>query len=182
MKESKKLWFIIIGVVLLIALIIFLLTRAPKREYNKFEFPSTIVVENSTPNRMADTITMVMLNKIMGYDTMNIQIFRIPLIFMESFVAFIVKVNFQEHRYIIYLQNNVDVATMKTVLAHELIHLKQHELGIFETLPENYGYVWKGDTVKYTEVKYEDRPYEIEAYSQGPQLLNKLNKVLYKKK
>jgi hypothetical protein len=182
MIENKKTWFIIIGIVLAIALIIFLLTRVTKRDYNKFEFPSALIVENNTVNRMADTITMAMINKIMGYDTMKIQIFPLPPLFLNSFVAIIVKVEFENHRYIVYLQNGVDVEVMKSALSHELIHLKQHELGIFQTLPENYGYVWKGDTVKYTDVLYENRPYEIEAYAQGPQLLNKLNKILYKKK
>jgi len=67
------------------------------------------------------------------------------------------------------------------VLAHELIHVKQHELNILETLPDNYGYIWKGDTARYVDVKYENRPYEIEAYKDGPKLEKQLNKILYKK-
>lgn len=181
MKENKKTWFIIIGVALLIALLIFLLTHPRKKEYNTFVFPSTIIVENGTTNRMSDTISMAILNKVMEYDTMTIQIFPMPSIFMNSFIGIITKVNFEKHRYVVFLQNGVNIEIMKVVLSHEFVHLKQYELGTLQTLPNSVGYVWKGDTVKYIDVKYEDRPYEIEAFSQGPHILNKLNKILYKK-
>jgi len=180
---KKKTIYIIIGVVLTVVLLIYLLSRIPKREFNDFDFPSTLVVENFTDNEKADTISMVILNKLLGYDTMTVTIYPMPGIFekddkMEYF-AFIQRVPFEEHRYLLFLQKDASVGRMTYVFPHELVHLKQFELGHLRTIGE-YGYVWMGDTVRYVDVKYEDRPYEREAMAYGRILEKKLNTILYK--
>lgn len=180
---KKKTIYIIIGVVLGLILVIYLLSRIPKREFNTFEFPSTLVVENHTDNEKADTISMVILNKLLGYDTMTVMIYPMPSIFekddkMEYF-AFIQRVPFEEHRYDLFLQKDASIGKMKYVFPHEFVHLRQFELGYLRTIGE-YGYVWMGDTARYVDVKYEDRPYEKEAISYGRTLQKKLNAILYK--
>jgi len=142
-----------------------------------------MVVENFTDNEMADTLTMVILNKLMDYDTMKINIYPLPLIFerddkMEYF-AFIVHVPFEPHRYNIFLQKNASIGKMKTVFTHELVHLQQYESGDLRTI-DNYGYVWKGDTVQFKDVEYDYRPYEKEASTLGHFYEKKLNDILYK--
>ncbi len=184
---KKKTVFIVIGVVLGLALIIFLLSRIPKREFNTFEFPDTMIVENHTTNKYADTIAMVILNKLMGYDTMEIMIFPMPAIFEQDdkteYIAMITQFPYQKQKYNIFIKQDAGVGRLKVVFSHEMIHLKQHELGIYETIPtDNTRYVWKGDTIKASDVKYEDRPHEIEAFREGPQLSRELNKILYKKR
>jgi len=180
---KKKTIFIIIGVVLGLALVIFLLTKIPKRQFNTFEFPTSLVVENFTDNEMADTLTMVILNKLMDYDTMKINIYPLPSVFEKDdkteYFAFIVRVPFEEHLYNIYLQKNATIGRMKYVFPHELVHLKQYESGDLRTI-DNYGYVWKGDTVQFKDVEYDDRPYEKEALSLGHFYQKKLNSILYK--
>jgi len=180
---KKKTIYIIIGVVLGLILLIYLLSRIPKREFNTFEFPISLVVENHTNNEGADTIAMVILNKLLGYDTMTVMIYPMPSIFekddkMEYF-AFIQRVPFQDHLYTLFLQKNASVGRMTYVFPHELVHLKQFELGHLRTIGEE-AYVWMGDTVKYSDVKYEDRPYEKQAIIEGRILQKKLNAILYK--
>ena len=180
---KKKTIYIIIGVVLGLILVFYLLSRIPKRELNTFEFPSTLVVENHTNNEKADTIAMVILNKLLGYDTMTVMIYPMPSVFekddkMEYF-AFIQYVPFEEHRYDLFLQKDASVGRMVYVFPHELVHLKQFELGYLRTIGSE-GYVWMGDTVKYSDVKYEHRPYEKQAITEGRILQKKLKEILYK--
>ncbi len=187
MKFTRKTIFVVIGVVLGLALVIFLLSRIPKREFNTFEFPDTMVVENHTPNEHVDTIAMVILNKLMGYDTMEIMVFPMPIILEKDdkteYIAMITQFPYQKQRYNIFIKTDASVGKLKMVLSHEMIHLRQHELGIYETIPtDNTRYVWKGDTIKASDVKYEDRPHEKEAFREGPQLNRELNKILYKKR
>jgi len=184
---KRKTIFIIIGVVLGLALIIFLLSRIPKREFNTFEFPYTMVVENYTSNQRADTIAMVILNKLMEYDTMNVLLYPMPSIFEKDdkmeYIAFITKIPFEPQNYIIYLQSRASDGKIKTAFSHEMIHLRQYELGYLQLLlQDDTRYIWMGDTIKASDVKYEDRPHEIEAQREGQKLERELNKILYKKK
>jgi len=182
---KKKTIYIIIGVVLGLVLLLYLLSRLPKREFNTFEFPETLVVDNYTTNEKADTIAMVILNKLMGYDTMNVQLYPMPAIFEKDdkmeYVAFIQQVPFQDHKYLIFLQDRASIGKVKMAFSHEMIHLKQYELGHLQTLIlDDRHYVWMGDTISGIDVKYEDRPHEIEAQIEGTKLQRKLNKILYK--
>ena len=105
---KKKRILIIIGVILGLILIIFLLTKIPKRQFNTFEFPDTMIVEDHTGNRMSDTITMVMLNKLLAYDTIEIHIYPMPSSFDNDddieYIAFISQVPYQQYEYTIFLQ------------------------------------------------------------------------------
>jgi len=181
---KKKTIFIIIGVIIGLALIIFLLTKIPKRQFNTFEFPDTMIVEDHTNTRMSDTITMVMLNKILGYDTIEIHIYPMPDVFDDDdieYIAFIAQVPFQQYKYTIFLQPRAGFGKMMGAISHELIHLKQYESGLLQLLPDNSGYIWEGDTVMAGDVDYFDRPYEIEAHNEGQKLQRELKKILYKK-
>lgn len=180
---KKKTIYIILGVVLGLSLIIFLLSKIPKREFNTFEFPDTLIVENHTSNEHVDTIAMVILNKLLYYDTMEVLFYPLPAIFLESkeieYVAYLMEDPFEDHIYYIFLLEDCGMNKLKMALCHEFVHLRQHELGYLEVLGET-GYVWKGDTARYKDVKYEDRPYEMEAHAEGPILEYKLNQILYK--
>lgn len=180
---KKKTIYIIIGVILALGLIIYLISRIPKKEMDSFTFPDTIEVSNHTETETVDTITMVILNKVMGYDQMKIDIYDMPGIFKgdgeTELIAFIEDVPFEEHRYKIYLKENVRLGTLLSVLPHEMVHLKQHEEGRLQVI-KGLGYVWEGDSALYKEVPYDDRPYEKEAYVEGPIIKRQLTKILYK--
>jgi hypothetical protein len=180
MKKSTGIIFgIIIGLILL-GLVIYLLT--PKKEFNKFTFPSTMAVKNYTKIKMADTLTMVILNKIMKRDTMTINIYDMRIDFDNEkyqFQAFVIKNEFKKNECNIYLRNDVDFNMLLTILPHELIHVDQmcsNKLRIIE----NIGYIWSGDTTRFSDIDYEKRPYEIEAYEKSGNIKKELSKILYK--
>jgi preprotein translocase subunit SecG len=176
---NKKTIIIIIAVVLVIIVGIILLSH--KKEYNKFTFPSTIQVENNSNNKMLDTTLMVVLNKIMLFDTMTVKIFPYngKLDTRETELAgYIVKNPFEKHSYMLYVKNNLDEITFIDLVSHESLHLKQME--DFKLTVYELGYMWKGDIRSFKEVKYEDRPYEIEAYNEQVGIKTKLLKLLYK--
>lgn len=180
---KKRTWILIIVLVMGIIGLMIYLNQREKRPFDTFEFPETLYVGNFTENVKADTIAKVILHELLGYDTLVVTFYPMPGAFEESkeieFVAFLMKVEFSEREYIVFLVDECSIGKLKMALCHEFIHLHQFETGELETLGE-YGYVWKGDTVKYSEVEYEDRPYEIEAFQKGPKLERELNKILYK--
>ena len=171
---------IIIGVIVLLLFSI-LCIRSCKTRYLPQTFPSTIVVKNYTNNQRADTITMIILNKVMGYDTMTVNLYKLTDMFDNDDVilnAHTVTNAFEKHNYMIFMKNDLSYEEMKKTLAHELIHVKQmndSKLYIFDK-----GYVWNKDSFNYKNVTYESRPYEIEAFNGMAEVKSKLDK-LYEK-
>jgi len=171
---------LIIGGVVLLLLII-LCIRSCKKEYITQNFPESIIVKNYTNNQKADTVVMIILNKIMGYDTMTVNIYKLNNMFDTEnlvIVAHTVENKFEKHNFMIYLKEDLSYDLMKSTLSHELIHIQQIEnnkLSFFDN-----GYVWSKDSFNYKNVVYENRPYEIEAFNNMTNVKSKLNK-LYEK-
>ncbi len=171
---------LIIGGVILLLLVV-LGIRSCKTKYIPQTFPKTIVVKNYTNNDRADSVTMIILNKVMGYDTMTVNIYKLTDMFDNGDMilnAHTVANPFEKHNYMIFMKNDLSYEEMKKTLAHELIHVKQMDnsnLSIFEK-----GYVWNKDSFNYKNVTYESRPYEIEAYNDMTGVKLKLDK-LYEK-
>ena len=179
-----KKWLRILGVIVLITILVIILIKVTKREFETFTFPDTMIVENYSDNKMADTITMVLLNKVLDFDTMTIYIHTIPPAFLNheeyDFKALISKPQFVDNVYNLYLKDKLGMISLKHALTHEILHLEQYESGRLMVLPDNYGYVWEGDTIKYSDVDYKRREHEIEAIKGTRSLKYKLNEVLYK--
>ena len=184
--NMKKPWLWILIVVLLIALGIIISVIVSKRRdarINRFEFPSTVVVNNYTPHWYVDTMAMVIINKIYSYDTISVNIYHAPKhLSTEEYdiIGFIQKVPFQPHSYNIFVKQGNLPISIKRFLSHELIHLHQMELG--DLIQIDYSkIVYKGDTIYFSQVPYEKRLYEIEASLQENSIQKALNKLLYSK-
>jgi hypothetical protein len=70
------------------------------------------------------------------------------------------------------------------ILAHELIHVKQlhtGEINYFKHKEDMY-FVWKGDTVKANDIKYDDRPWETEAFAKADSVKTLIENELKRKK
>lgn len=182
MKKSSII-AIVIAIVLAIAVIIFFTTRK-KKVMQQFTFPSTLVVSNNTHYKSADTLAMVILNRMYSYDTMRINIYYMHGEMSAGGIdiaGYIQKSPFVPHTYNFFVMKTGLPVTMKSFLCHELIHLNQMEKGdLIETLGSTKS-VYKGDTINLLEVPYEARPYEIEAFSSAPSIKKKLNTLLYSK-
>lgn len=168
---------LIIGGVILLLLVV-LGIRSCKTKYLPQTFPKTLIVKNYTDNVRADTVTMIILNKIMKYDTMTVNIYKLTDKFDNGDMilnAHTVANPFEKHNYMIFMKNGLSYDEMKKTISHELIHVKQMDdsnLSIFEK-----GYVWNKDSFNYKNVTYESRPYEIEAFNGMTGVKNKLDKL-----
>ena len=152
---------------------------------NKFTFPKEMVVENHTTHNGIDTISMVVLNKIMKFDTINVQIFNIKDgLFKDGnmdIMAYIEKVPFNKHKYVLFLAKDLKNNNVEDIISHEMVHIKQMENGyLVQPFPhENYT-IYKNDTIYYLKIPYEIRPFEIEAVKEQKSFSNDLYKILYK--
>jgi len=182
----KKSWLIplIIVILLVIGIIIgIIVTKQREKRINRFEFPSTMIVNNFTTHKYADTIAMVILNKIFDYDTINLNIYYSPKNLSNSeyeIIGFIQQNPFQLHSYNVFVKKGTLPTSIKTFLSHELIHLHQMELGDLVQI-DYTKIVYKNDTIYFSQAPYDKRPYEIDAYSRQDGIRKQLNNLLYSK-
>jgi hypothetical protein len=182
----KKNWLLILIFLLLIALgiiVSIIITKRREARINRFEFPTTMVANNYTSHKYADTISLIILNKIYHYDTINLNIYYVPKYLSSDkydIIGFIQKNPYQPHSYNIFVKNGILPISIKRFLSHELIHLHQMEIGDLVQI-DYTKIVYKGDTIYFSQVPYEKRLYEIEAFSHESSIQKALNKLLYSK-
>ncbi len=172
---------LLIAIAIIITVII---NKQREKRFNHFEFPVTMTAKNYTDNRRADTIAMVILNRIFKYDTVTLNIYYAPKFLNKSeyeIVGFIQKNPYEKHTYNVFVKDGRLPVSIRTFLSHELVHLQQMECGDLIQLSGNEKIVYKNDTIYYSEVPYDKRPYEIEAFSRENGIKRKLNTLLYSK-
>jgi len=183
----KKPWLIAVAILLLIAIAIIIgvvVNIRREKRINHFEFPSTIIANNYTQYKRADTLAMVILNKIFRYDTITLNIYNMnkPMGTDEIEVAgFIQKNLYEPHTYNIFVKKSSLPISIKRFLSHELQHLDQMEIGDLIQLQDNTKIVYMGDTIYYSKVPYDKRYYEINASFNETATLKRLNHLLYSK-
>jgi hypothetical protein len=181
MKNKK---FLVIGIVVLVITLLVILLVRRERNVNVYEYPETLVVNNYTSNKNADTYSKIILNKIYDYDTINLNIYYAPrdLSTDEIEVAgFIQKNPFEVHHYNIFMKKGGLPTSLKNFLSHELIHLHQMEIGELIPMQDPLTMVYMSDTISLLAVPYANRPYEIIALKNQGTVYKKLNKLLYQK-
>lgn len=180
----KKKWIIIITIIILLIISYLIINKYSKKSVNTFDFPKTINVNNYTDNIRADTISMIIINKIMEYDTINLDIYNFKNDINSGnylIIGFIQKIN-NPHSYQIFLKNKMNENELIQILSHELIHLDQMEKGDLIQIIGNYEYViYKNDTIFFNKIPYKERQYEIDAYSKEKKIKKQLKNLLYKK-
>jgi hypothetical protein len=165
-------------------IIAIIINRQKEKRINHFEFPVTMVAQNYTDNYRADTIAMVILNRIFKFDTIRLNIYNTPKHLSKDeyeIIGFIQKNPYEKHTYDFFVKRERLPVSIKTFLSHELVHLQQMERGDLIQLPGNEKILYKNDTIYYSEVPYNKRPYEIEAFSKENGIRSKLNDLLYSK-
>lgn len=180
----KKIWYILIIVfIILIIGVVFSILRQKKqdtRSFKKVDFPKTILVQNGTEYNRADTIILVLADKIFNLDTLDIKVFHLPEIINEGemeYYAIVQKLPFGQHQYLILLKRDMSLSKIKVTLSHEFVHIKQYEKGEL-IMDFNYA-MWKGEKIVFKDVEYEKRPFEIEAFQTQGKITKELNKELY---
>jgi len=178
----KKLYkYILILAIVISSIMIVVQTVNEKRRYNKFYFPETLVVNNHTNNQKADTIAMILLNKVMKYDNLTIDIYVLKNAFDTEDLTVLSKLQknqFYNHSYKLYIKNELRFGVLVDVLAHEMIIIDQMETKNLYMLGD--GYVWQRDSAKYSRIEYFDRPYEKAAFKRQMDIVKQLKNLYVK--
>ena len=195
----KKYYKWIIGVVVLL-LIVFSVVRYSRKQafyekiqnalkfgiykeqtFNRIDIETTNLIANRTDRNYLDSIVYVGLNE-MNLDSVAITIRQISPEVQEMFdsnsqlKAHIIG---KENQYIIFVDEMSRDEAIK-VLSHELIHLKQYYTK--KLILEKDKVIWDGREVYQNEInetKYEQRPWEAEAFAGQRGLENKIREILY---
>jgi hypothetical protein len=182
-----KSWIIIVAVVLIMILgivITIIVETRKENNVNHFVFPSTILSENHTTERRADTLAMIIINKIFQFDTINVMIFYMPKEYNDDeteFIGFVQKNPFKSHAYFIFIKKGMLPISIKKILSHEMIHVEQMEKGDLIPIFDVPKMVYKGDTIDFYNVPYDKRPFEISAFAMQDGIEKRLKELLYKK-
>lgn len=184
MEKTLKviMWIVVVAVAVmtLIAIAHLVQKKQEARPFAPYEFPETIVVENST-NYRADTICMHLAHSILELDTINLILVYIPEHVNEGemeFYAIVQYLPFKKNQFLILLnRDRLSLGKLKMALSHEFVHIDQYLRGDLSLYPK-YA-IWKGEDIYFGEVPYEDRPFEKEAFANQGKYLKQLNKFLY---
>lgn len=176
---------LILGIILLV-LIGFIIFKTgiltyQERTFKQFNIETTNIVSNKTEEKYLDSIVHVGLNEL----NMDSIVVTIKPLTDEAKKRFEVYGNLKAHifgrdrQYFIFLDDMGRDESIK-VLSHELIHLKQYYTK--KLILSKTEAIWDGtiySEYQISELKYEDRPWEMEAFAKQRELQNKIEKVLY---
>lgn len=178
MKDKLKLILIILLIIVL-GITIYVLIPKEEKYFNKIELEKTTYVLNRTDQSFMDTIVYVGLTEL-NLSPQSVLIRELTNDNLPKFQdnielqAYIYGVN---HQYLIYIRK-VNREKAISILSHELIHLKQEEVG--DMVRGTDFLIWKGK--KYTNETvppYLEREWEIEAFENEKSLRDKINQALY---
>ena len=195
----KKYIKYIIGLILLL-LVVFLVLNYNKKQafyerlqnslqfgiyreqtFNRIDIETTNMVANRTETNYLDSIVYVGLNE-MNLDSVTITIRQISpdvQAMFDSNSQLKAHIIGKGNQYVIFVDDMSRDEAIK-VLSHELIHLKQYYTK--KLILEKDKVIWNGREVYQTEInetKYEQRPWEAEAFAGQRQLESKIKNKLY---
>jgi len=152
-----------------------------EQPFKQFDIETTNMVANRTEDNYLDSVVYVGLNEL-GMDSLAITIRPITDEVKQQFDS---EGTLKAHilgrgrQYIIFLDDMGRDESIK-VLSHELIHLRQYVTQ--KLILHKNEVIWDGKVISGYEVsesKYNDRPWEIEAFAEQRQLENKIRNILY---
>jgi hypothetical protein len=176
----KKTITTILIVLALIALF-FLLKYANRTQYYKhISLTEDNYIINFTPNKYVDTIVSVGLKEL-DVKNCSVTIEEMPQAVKDMFYqqnqlnlqAAVMGDNFMFD----ILTSDLNRSEAILIISHELLHLKQYNSGRL-VIEDNGDINFDNKVYKITELPYNDRPWEIEAFNQQANLANKVHKIL----
>jgi len=152
-----------------------------EQTFKQFDIETTNMVANRTEDNYLDSVVYVGLNEL-GMDSIAVTIRPITDEVKQQFDS---EGTLKAHilgrgrQYIIFLDDMGRDESIK-VLSHELIHLRQYVTQ--KLILHKNEVIWDGKVISGYEVsesKYNDRPWEIEAFAEQRQLESKIRNILY---
>jgi len=113
-------------------------------------------------------------------DTIEILLYYIPDHLNSGemeFYGIVQQTPFDKKKFLILVNKKLDLSDLFSTLSHEFIHIDQYHRGDLGIIGK-YA-VWKGDTLDMTEVKYETRPFEKEAFAKQTAIKKEVKELLY---
>ena len=166
---KNKTIYIVLLVLVIVFTIVYSMFRMNYNEHhkNKIIFPTTVMALNTTGVHYLDTIAMVVLNKEFYLDTLILTIIPMPPLGFKDITlsAYVSKDPQTPHKYWMHVNRDEVRKDPYTLIAHECIHISQYESGRLYASTTEYGMVFDGYTYPYAKVPYEQRPFEIIAYT-----------------
>jgi len=181
----KKSLIYIVGIILIvIAFFVFLHIRQNRldiRPFNKLEFNESIQVHNYSSHERLDTICFAIADHIFKLNDIDIQIYDLPPNFSNlgdlEIQGIAQKLPYGKDNYIIFLAGNLSFESVKTTLVHEFIHINQYYYNKLAIIGSNA--IYEGRNYDLLKVKYEDRPFEKEAFDNQAKFRKILDTLLY---
>lgn len=174
----NKKYFILILVIIILSLIIYFIFTYKEPKLKQIEVEQKNNIINFTNDKYYDTILHVGLN-ILNIENVDVVVNRIHEKAKEDFLAqggilgaHLKELNENYYLYIDALNKNETI----TVLSHELIHLEQYHSD--KLIYKNDTLIWFGKKFGRTELPYESRPWEIDAYKRERELASKIRELL----
>jgi predicted metallopeptidase len=152
-----------------------------EQTFKQLDIKTTNMVVNRTEDNYLDSVVYVGLNEL-GMDSIAVTIRPITDEVKQRFDS---EGNLKAHilgrgrQYIIFLDDMSRDESIK-ILSHELIHLRQYFTE--KLILHKNGVIWNGRVISeygVSELKYDDRPWEIEAFGEQRKLENKIRNILY---
>lgn len=183
MKRNKWIWIVVAALLLFIWFVIFMNIRQKRmdaRPFVVYEYPETIKITNGTTFPKADTIILALAHQVFKMDTVEILLYYIPDHLNSGemeFYGIVQQTPFDKKKFLILVNRKLDLSDLFTTLSHEFIHIHQYDRGDLE-INGKYA-IWQGDTIDMTEVKYEFRPFEKEAFGKQTAIKKEVKELLY---
>lgn len=177
MSFLKKNWWWILLIV--IASLGILIVTLPEKIPIHYDFPSSYTITNSTEYKI-DTLVFIAAHEIFKIDTLtvHIQYYKKYFISNPGVKAVLYQVN--KNTYNLFLDSSISSRDIESIIAHEMIHLKQFDSSILKQTSK--------DTMTYsnysfsTSTPYSGRPWERDAYANQDLMLSKIKSLMYEKK
>jgi len=179
MSKIIKIGIIILSL-LIVTFIIYKLSTVKDKPFDKIEFYKYHHIYNLTNKSYLDTIVESGLRSL-KIDTVTVIIKNIQQTSEEingediELKAYIVDSN--DIYYI--LIGNYDRSQNITILSHELIHLKQYYDKTL-IISKSGAYLWLNEVVDISDMNYDQRPWEVEAFDGQSDNAKNMKNILYK--
>ena len=171
----------------LLLIIILQLQQQYGRVKVKQTFPESVNIKNNTFYSI-DTITKVLVNKVLKYDTLNVLITYVvdespypnPDLWIQ---AFVIKHPNIPKTYMIFMSSKLEDYEIPEVICHEFAHIEQFETNRLQVINQERGwYLWENKATNLAQIPYKYRIHEKDARERGDILYEKLYDELYFKK
>lgn len=170
---------LIVSPIAIVGLIIYFVVTSQEKTFQKVELNYNNTVFNFTETKYYDTIILVGLDQL-GLNAININVqpltLEAKLDFQNQGGDLLAHIREFNGTYFLYISENSRDQSIK-IIAHELIHLDQYNSQ--RLIYKNGEVFWNNKKFDLTEILYEQRPWEDDAYSRGTELESKIRSILY---